>query len=97
MILTGASWHFSASHRDAVRRELHGHSYVVRVEEPSGADVTELQDRLKAACAELDHITLPDEITRAEDLIPLFRERLPHSVSIHIERPVEGLWARWSA
>lgn len=94
---TTAGWFFSASHRDPVRAELHGHSYEVQVSWPSGEDVTELQERVKAACAAFDHATLPDFVTRAEDLIPLFRGRLAGCVRIKITRPVERLSAEWRA
>jgi hypothetical protein len=97
MIETTAGWYFSASHRDPVRQELHGHSYEVEVSWPAGEDVTELQKRVKAACAGFDHTTLPDPITRAEDLIWLFRDILDGCIRIKISRPVERLSAEWRA
>jgi 6-pyruvoyl-tetrahydropterin synthase len=92
--LTGAGWFFSASHRDPVRRELHGHSYEVVAWWPAadGLDACVLQERLKTALQSLDHTTLPDEITRAEDVAFVIGALLIDAVRVDISRPIERIF-----
>lgn len=92
--LTGAGWFFSASHRDPIRNELHGHSYEVvcwwPAEPPRDAMV--LQEMVKTALkAGFDHKTLPDEITRAEDIARAIGGLLDGCVRVDVCRPVERL------
>jgi len=94
--LTGAGWYFSASHRDPVRKELHGHSYEVvcwwPAEPPRDAMV--LQERVKTVLkASFDHKTLPDEITRAEDVGRAVGVLLDGCVRVNISRQSERLHA----
>jgi 6-pyruvoyl-tetrahydropterin synthase len=92
--LTGAGWYFSASHRDPVRNELHGHSYEVMVYWPAvpPRDALVLQEMVKAVLVHgFDHKTLPDEITRAEQLARQIGGLLPDAVRVDISRPSERL------
>jgi len=93
--LTGVGWFFSASHRDPVRKELHGHSYEVmcwfRADPPRDAVV--LQEGLKVALLAFDHKTLPDELSRAEDLAAAIMH-LMGCEGVEISRPVERLRAK---
>ena len=92
--LTGAGWYFSASHRDPVRQELHGHSYEVMAWWPSepARDAVCLQETLKGALKGLDHTTLPDELTRAESMAR-FIMQLVGAVRVDVSRPSERLSA----
>ena len=91
--LTGAGWYFSASHRDPVRQELHGHSYEVMAWWPiaAAADAVCLQDALRRALVAFDHKTLPDECSRAEDIARAVGSTLVGCVRVDIFRPVERL------
>ena len=91
--LTGAGWFFCAAHRDPVRKELHGHSYEVMAWWPlrEGHDACFLQDLLKQALVGIDHTTLPDEFTRAEDIARLIGSKLPGAIRIDISRPIERI------
>lgn len=92
--LTWASWYFCASHRDPVRRELHGHSYEVRAYWPADPprDAVVLQTMLKTVLeAGFDHRTLPDELTRAEALARAIGSVLTDCVRVDIYRPVERI------
>lgn len=92
--LTGAGWYFSASHRDPVRKELHGHSYEVVAYWPAQPprDAMVLQEMVKTVIwAHLDHKTLPDEITRAEDIARRIGSLLDGCVRVDVSRPAERL------
>lgn len=91
--LTGAGWFFCAAHRDPVRHQLHGHSYEVMAWWPvdGGYDACVLQDRLRGALVGIDHTTLPDEITRAEDIARLIGSRLEGAIRVDISRPIERI------
>jgi len=91
--LTGAGWFFCAAHRDPVRKELHGHSYEVMVWWPSNLkrDACELQDQLKAVLGTIDHTTLSDDLTRAEDIAVFIGFLLPGAVRVDISRPIERI------
>lgn len=91
---------FSCSHRDPVRKELHGHSYVVWVYWPSWPvrDQMLLQRNVEEVVkAHLDHKTLPERITRAEDIAAELGGLIVDVHSIMIERPVEGFRVLWQA
>jgi hypothetical protein len=84
---------FSASHRDHVRRELHGHSYVVWAWFRRGDQVV-LQGRLNAVlAAHFDHRTLADRLSRGEALAADIRRRL-RARGVEVSRPVEGFKVR---
>lgn len=96
---TGAGWYFSASHHDAVRRETHGHSYEVVAWFPASPprDAVVLQETLKGALIAFDHKTLPDNLSRAEDLAAAIGGLIGDCVGVDISRPVERIHARWRA
>jgi len=91
--LTGAGWFFSASHRDPVRKELHGHSYEVTVWWPADLkrDACELQEEVKAVLSAIDHGTLPDHMTRAEDIAKFIGGFWKAAVRVDISRPIERI------
>lgn len=94
--ITGVGAVLSVSHRDAVRNEIHGHSYEViawfSFDQPRDAYV--LQVALKAALAAFDHTTLPDSLSRAEDLAAAILGLLHGCVEVEVNRPLERLYAR---
>ena len=91
--LTGAGWYFSASHRDPIRKELHGHSYEVTAYWPSEPprDAMVLQWTLRDVLKGFDHVTLPDEMTRAETLARAIGSLIDGCVRVDIARPSERL------
>ncbi len=94
--LTGAGWYFSASHRDPVRKELHGHSYEVTCWWPAEPprDAMVLQEMVKTVLkAGFDHKTLPDDMTRSEDIARAVGSLLDGCVRVDISRPAERLHA----
>ena len=92
--LTGVGWFFSASHRDPVRQELHGHSYEVTCwYEADGRDAVVLQEGLKVALLAFDHKTLPEELARAENMAAAIMH-LMGCEGVEISRPVERLRAK---
>lgn len=92
---TGVGWYFSASHHDPVRQELHGHSYevVCWFAADSHRDAVVLQEKLKVVLTAFDHKTLPDELSRAEDLAAAIMH-LMDCQGVEISRPVERLHAK---
>lgn len=95
MNLTGAGWYFSASHRDPVRRELHGHTWSVACwwRESDRLDAVDLQDLVKSILKDnFDHKTLPDSMTRAEDIARAIGGLLAGCVRVDISRPDERLF-----
>ena len=93
--LTGVSATFSASHNDPVRRELHGHSYLVTAWWPSPPerDAVCLQATLRTVLAGgFDHKTLPPDLTRAEAMSAAIKALLDGCVAVDIARPLEGLF-----
>lgn len=94
--MIGVGWHFSASHRDVVRKELHGHSYEIIAWFPADPprDAIALQETLKGALRAFDHQTLPDHLSRAEDLAVAVMGLLGDCVGVDISRPSERLFAR---
>lgn len=93
--LTGVGWTFSASHRDLVRQELHGHSYEVTAwfDHKPPRDALVLQEHLKHVLTAFDHKTLPDEMTRGETLAAAIMH-LVDAVGVEVRRPLERLYAK---
>ena len=92
--MIGVGWFFSASHRDPVRREVHGHSYeVVCWFDADGRDAVVLQEKLRVILTAWDHTTLPDDLSRAEDLAAAIMHVMDCE-GVHISRPVERLHAK---
>jgi hypothetical protein len=91
--LTGAGWYFSATHRDPVRQELHGHSYEVMAYWAADPprDALCLQLTLRDALKGFDHKTLPDELTRAEDIARAIGGLIDGCVRVDVSRPAERL------
>jgi 6-pyruvoyl-tetrahydropterin synthase len=93
--LTGVGWTFSASHRDPIRQELHGHSYEVTAwfDHKPARDALVLQEHLKNALTAFDHKTLPDEMTRGETLAAAIMH-ITDAVGVELRRPLERLYAK---
>lgn len=94
MSLTGAGWYFSASHRDPIRQEVHGHSYEVVAWWPAEPrrDAMVLQEALKTVLrAGFDHKTLPDDLSTAEAIARAIMGLLTDCVGVDVSRPVERL------
>ena len=91
--LTGAGWYFSASHFDQVRQELHGHSYEVMAYWPAAPyrDARVLQETLKDVLKGFDHKTLPEALSRAEDMAAAIGGLITDCVRVRLWRPVERL------
>ncbi len=90
----GVGWYFSASHNDAVRREVHGHSYevVCWCETDAPRDAVVLQAKLKMILAAWDHTTMPPELSRAEDMAAALMH-LMECDGVTVSRPIERLHA----
>lgn len=100
MNLTSARAAFSCSHHDAVRQEVHGHSYVAWAYWPAEPprDQVLLQRMLEETVkARYDHKTMGPEIGRMEDIANDLGGLLVDVHSIMVERPVEGFRVVWSA
>jgi 6-pyruvoyl-tetrahydropterin synthase len=76
-----------------VRKELHGHSYQIIAWFESG-DAVGLQKLLGGVIRQLDHTTLPDEMTRAEDIAFWIGKRLANCKRVDANRPLEMIFAR---
>lgn len=87
--------HFSAAHEgDGV---MHGHTWVVRAYWPyDGADIRERANALDADVRQLDHSTLPSNLSRAEELAEWFGEGLK-AARVEVWREREGYGATWTA
>lgn len=97
MIETGVGALLCVSHRDPVRKAIHGHTYLVKAwfafEEPRDAVV--LQKHLETVLTAWDHQTLPDDCSRAEDLLPKIKALLDsRCVEVEMERALERIYAR---
>ncbi len=92
--LIGVGGTFSASHNDPVRKALHGHSYAVTCWfVADGRDATVLQEKLRVVLTAWDHTTLPDDLSRAEDLAAAIMHVMDCE-GVDISRPLEMLHAR---
>lgn len=95
--MIGARAHFCAGHTLPQHPKPHGHSYEVWAFEKEGGCVEDLQRRLQAVCAELDHTMLEPNLSTMEDIARYvgrmlsFRDVGP--CKVRIIRPVEGLCA----
>lgn len=98
---TIVGWYFSASHRDLIRGgDLHGHTYEVRAAFPAHPtrDALALQEKLRRTLeAAFDHKTLPDELSRAEQIAEALANLLGDCLWVEVSRPTERLSARWLA
>jgi hypothetical protein len=92
--LTGAGWWFSASHHDAVRQELHGHSYEVMAYWPAQPyrDALVLQEMLKEVLkAGFDHKTFAADLGVAEGIARRIGGLMEGCVRVDVTRPAERL------
>jgi 6-pyruvoyl-tetrahydropterin synthase len=96
--LTGVGATFCAAHRGTGERDvLHGHSYeVVAWFEYDGQDAERLQQKLvQFLKSHLDHLTLRDELARAEGIAQMVQQCLG-AERVEVRRPLERLYAEAS-
>ena len=97
--MTVRSWvetHFSAAHRDG-DGPIHGHTWRVRATWGyRGDSATDLKAALTEACSAFDHHTLPDHLSRAEQLAEHLGGVL-RAARIDVWRDAEGMGATWTA
>lgn len=96
-VLTGARTYFSAAHRPIEGGPLHGHTWqVIAWWRADGTDAIERAGTLHIVTRGLDHTTLPDHLSRAEDLAAWIGNALAgEPVQVDVWRESEGLYARW--
>ena len=95
MILIGVRCVVSAAHRNP-EGQLHGHSWHVTAWFPAGDDALVLQDRLRRACEPFDHADLCHDLARSEALAEAIADALPDAVQIDADRPLEGIFVRYT-
>ena len=85
---------FSASHKDRTSGNLHGHSYLVTASFLyKGGDARHPLDMLRDEVKSLDHATLPDNLSWAEEIAAYLLGVLPDCNRVRVSRPLEGLHA----
>jgi 6-pyruvoyl-tetrahydropterin synthase len=75
----------------------HGHSYEVVAWYRHGHDARLLQSYLKVVLDKLDHTVLPDELRLGENIAEHIGTQLPGCVEVEVNRPLERIYARWTA
>lgn len=93
--LTGVGWHFSASHRDPLSGELHGHTWEVTAwwSAVPWRDARVLQETLKGVLIGFDHKTLPDQLHSGEALAFALMGLMTDCVGVDVSRPAERIFA----
>lgn len=94
---TWAGWYFSASHRDPMSGELHGHTWEVEAAwqgEPY-RDNRALQETLKGILAVWDHTVLPDALASGEAIAQAIGSLIVDCAGVNVSRPSERLRATW--
>jgi len=90
-----AESHISAAHRDE-SGNLHGHTWRVRAFWVyDNSSVERRRDQLADVCGLFDHTTLPDNLSRAEELADHIGRRMGCS-SVEIWRDAERVGCRWT-
>ena len=84
---------FSASHHSP-EGSLHGHSYEVWAWFAQ-TDARDLQTKLNAVLASLDHSHLTNDLTWGEALAEHIGSQLPGCYEVEVRRPLERIGARW--
>jgi 6-pyruvoyl-tetrahydropterin synthase len=80
----------SVAHRAKGGGEVHGHSYQVLAWFDAWQDMDPLEAQLRAVVAQLDHKTLPDAMTWAEDVAVWIGSQLTNCRVVEVNRPMEG-------
>lgn len=100
MILTGIRGTISCAHApvnvETYGGETHGHSYEIVAWwcNDDQTDVREYQRELRHLLVDLDHKTLPPDLSTGEAIAHFIAMKLGcHSVEVR--RPVEGIFAKW--
>lgn len=101
-LLTGVGAILSVAHppvnADVFDGEVHGHSYeiVAWFRHDAGQDARVFQKALHALVAQWDHKTLPAELSTGEAIARTVGV-LANCVEVEVRRPLERIYARWSA
>lgn len=91
---TRVSGVISVGHRSP-EGDAHGHSYLISAWYRHGSDARALKRHLDVELAQLDHTMLPDKLRFAEDLAEHLAGKLPGTIRIEVDRPLEGMTGRW--
>ena len=93
LVETGVGVVISASHRDHLTGQMHGHSYEIIAWFATGdRDARVLQEQLRAVTAAFDHVVLED--AWGEQLADKIRGLLHDCVEVEVRRPLERIYAR---
>ncbi len=104
--LTGVGAVLSASHRDQVTGQVHGHTWEITAWFIyDGTDQSIRKYQLNEVVDSLDHRCLPDKIAWGEALAKHIGTHMPHGygygdpacVAVEANRPLERIYARWEA
>lgn len=103
--LTGVSRTLNASHRDQQTGDLHGHTWEVKAWFLyDGTDVGRRKLELDRAVQQYEHTCLPDELAWAEPLAAHICVKLNGEYgatqpcfAVEVNRPMDGIFARWVA
>jgi 6-pyruvoyl-tetrahydropterin synthase len=93
-IEVAVSTNLECAHRDPDGR-IHGHSYMVEVWTPAGADLPALAAQVHALASGVDHTMLKDSIgsPRMEGVAAWFLARVPGATRVIVRRPTLGFAA----
>jgi 6-pyruvoyl-tetrahydropterin synthase len=93
-IEVAATTNLECGHRDPDGR-IHGHSYIVEVWWPAGADLPALAAELRALASGVDHTMLEDSIGSPlmEAVAAWFLARVPDATRVIVRRPTLGFAA----
>lgn len=91
MIQVAVTANIECAHRDSLGR-IHGHSYLVEVWTPAGADLMTLDSFVRGIVGTVDHSMLEDSIggQRMEDIAEWFLAKVPAATRIVVRRPTLG-------
>lgn len=89
-ILLGVKEVIGVAHHPKGGGPLHGHTYEVVAWFGPGHDMVALKRQLRAVLDELDHTTLPDDLTLSEEIGAWVMKRLPGCRVAEANRPSEG-------
>ena len=94
MTEVGVTVNVEVAHTDAAGR-VHGHSYIIEVWYPEGADLVTLAAFTKDAASGIDHTMLEDSIgsPKMEAMACWFLTKLPTAIRVTVKRPTLGFLA----
>jgi 6-pyruvoyl-tetrahydropterin synthase len=103
--LTGVSRTLNASHRDQATGQVHGHTWEIKAWFIyNGTDVAVRKYQLDEAVRGYEHTCLPDSVAWGERLaesicraINADYEKNRPCAAVEVNRPMDGVFARWQA